>query len=193
MTSKAEKAEKRAQQKAPMNTERYEKGWGAFKEDPTIEAVKRAVPELGPTVCKKLVKIGVPHLNLPSYERKMSAINSLVMQMDVDESARSIAMGRGALRKGISMFLRRINRLEKDIDSIPATEAMRLLPRYVEMNEALSRQPTEDDSGLLLGAVADMQTALGSMIGEISARKIPQTRKNGVKALTPEEVKELDG
>lgn len=81
----------------PQTEETYWRGWTAYRRDPKIGAVRAA---LGCQALEadRLVRRGIPSLGLMPYDKKFGQIAELANQLDVDEGARAVALGRGAIR-----------------------------------------------------------------------------------------------
>lgn len=79
------------------NEDNYRKGWAAFRRNPKVGAVRDA---LGCRAIEadRLVRSGIPRLRLPSYMDKFAQLAEVANQMDVEEGARAVALGRGLIR-----------------------------------------------------------------------------------------------
>ena len=192
--------------------EAYEAGWKAYRSTPTQAAVRRATGWRTDTA-KRVIERGVPKTNLPAYESRMKAIAALTIQMDTDEAARSIAAGRGFLRRGISIIGRRLSQVDDEaLAKMSLKDALTTMPKLVELNEQLSRIPIEADAAVsMLEKAANLQEATSGLLGEVAklARlSIPMTPTNGkangngktngngngkdpLEGLTPEEIRSI--
>ena len=180
----------------------YEAGWKAFRDHGTRAAVRRVTGWRDDTA-KRVIETGSPVGNLPAYASRLEAIAALSIQMDTSEAARSIAAGRGFLRRAMTKMGNRIASF--DVDKLPISVAMNQLPRYVELNEQLSRLPVETDAAAsTLEKAANVQEAVAGLLSEVAKlakQSIPMSteKKNGkangngagkdpLAGLTPEEI-----
>ena len=81
----------------PQTEEVYWRGWSAYLREPKTGAVRAALGCMA-LEAERLVRHGMPSLGLPGYSPKMAGVVTLAAQMDADEGARAVALGRGLLR-----------------------------------------------------------------------------------------------
>lgn len=81
----------------PQTEEIYRSGWAAYRRNPKIGVVRDA---LGCTALEadRLVRRGMPKLGLMPYDKKFGHLAEVANQMDIEEGARAVALGRGAIR-----------------------------------------------------------------------------------------------
>jgi len=184
---------RRNQRENRITIEHHLKAWEIYKANPTVDAIKIGMPELSSADIVRLVKIGNPSANIPSLERKLAAVNLRVNQMDVDETAKSIATGRFAIRRVMEETLRQINEVLADPErsaKVPPRVWLQALPKFVALNEEISRTPIEGEEAAVLEVSGDVQGALGGLLDELARRRIPMT--DTTKALTAAERKMLE-
>lgn len=89
--------EKGSRRYASTHPDLYWRAWGVYRAEPTIAAVREA---LGCSLnqARGLVRSGVPRLGLPPLQDKLAKMLALANQLDEDEGARAVALGRGMLR-----------------------------------------------------------------------------------------------
>lgn len=158
----------------------YQKVWKAYLEDTSLRSVQRKTGISRVTVTK-LVQDGVPSLGLPPIREKFAEAMRLANQMDIDEAAKSIAMGRAAVRKQLGMLMviqnRKIKALETDPDGISRKVNIRdhtsALKDTVLLNERLSAPTPEDDEAKALNSAAEVAEIFGGVLRSIAARRIP--------------------
>ena len=81
----------------PQTAEIYWRGWPAYRRTGKVGAVRDTLGCLA-LDAQRLVDRGMPNLGLPPYAQKLSQLLELGNQLDVDEGARAMALGRGLLR-----------------------------------------------------------------------------------------------
>lgn len=146
----------------------YSEAWDIYRRDPFENALRRGLG-IARSTAKTLIETGVPELGLPPLREKMKAVLRLASQMDVEESAKSLALGRAAIRTGIGKFARAITMLEPD--EIPPALIVPQLATLVTINEKLSRaERLEAEPDFTEKDIAD---TLSELLTVVASRRLP--------------------
>jgi hypothetical protein len=154
--------------------ELHKKAWPIYRETQTVAAVARGVG-IRPSLAHDLIHKGNPRINIPSLQSRLQALNAMALQIDQEEALRSIAVGRGAIRKLIALGMRKLAAIEQDPSLLSAKDWLGSLPKLVELNETLTAKPTEGASDVLRAA-GDLQSALGGLLSELANSRLPMGR-----------------
>ena len=146
----------------------HKRAWEVYRQEPTQEAVVRGA-NVSRSTAKALIEEGCPELGLPPLKEKLKALLRLSVQMDIEEGAKSMALGRAAVRKGIQKYAQAMSML--DPARIPPTLVVPQLATLVALNERLSRvEQGEQPPDFTDGDVADV---LSSLLVAIASRRLP--------------------
>jgi hypothetical protein len=129
----------------------------------------------------------------------MQVAMSLATQMDVDEAAQSVAVGRKALRTALRAMLLRIDQVVSsptELARLSPAACIALIPKSVELNEKLSK-PTEeltmDALNQFNDGVTDVLGGLFASLRDIAAKRLPKTPDAAkMNATTPERLDKLE-
>ena len=157
--------------KAYDNPDFYARAWEVYQREPRFAAVAKA---LGCPlhVARRVCDEGFASLELPPLKTKLRAILALVQQMDADEAAKYIALGRGAIRQGIQTYSKALSNLAPS--SIPPSMVVPHLATLVMLNEKLSRTQREDEPPL---SEDDVANVLAGLLTTIAAGRLPGGQK----------------
>ena len=158
----------------------YRRAWEVYKSganSPNALSKALGIPH---KLAGRLINLGVVELGLPPLRRKLMAALQLAQQMDVDEAARSMALGRTLIRGMISLGVQRLESLKKNPEELKAETLFSAGPRLVLANEELSKQNTSaDHEARLLHATANAQAVFAEILHDIASTQLPRAPTPG--------------
>jgi hypothetical protein len=150
------------------DSEIYQAAWEIYRGDPYECAVKDGVG-ISRQTAKILIEVGIPKMQLPPLRTKLKATLKLATQLDVEESAKYIALGRGSVRIGITKFAKAIQDLMPH--EIPKHQIVPQLCSLVMLNEKLSRiEKGEEEPDF---TEADLAETLSSLLTSVVSKRLP--------------------
>jgi hypothetical protein len=150
------------------DTEIYKDAWEIYRKDPFETALRDGLG-ISRQTAKILVEEGVPALGMPPLRQKVKAALKLATQLDVEESAKYIALGRGSVRIGITKFAKAIQDLMPH--EIPKHQIVPQLCALVMLNEKLSRiEKGEEEPDF---TEADLAETLSSLLTSVVSKRLP--------------------
>lgn len=170
----------------PQTEETYWRGWAAYRREPKIGAVRAA---LGCQALEadRLVRSGIPKLGLPSYLQKFGQLAEVANQLDADEGARAVALGRGAIRTMQAKLTTGLAGRRFDSQSIGDKDFGALLLATQKRVEETAADPDQEQQRLQ--AQESLGKALGGLLEAVVKRLMPNV---GDALPTVEDLEALD-
>ncbi len=150
----ATKPRARKQARRDLDPEMYQRAWEVYRTDASERSLAERIGVARGTA-RALINEGAPGLGLPPLKEKLRAMMSLAQQMDVDEGARAIAMGRGLVHTLLHKYVAKFAGMAPaELPSNP--DAVLRLVQYIEKTHA-----RDDEAGLV--SAEDLLDAMGGL------------------------------
>lgn len=151
-----------------IKAETYQLAWEAYRTDPHVNTVQKAA-HVARSTAQRLVEEGVPALGLPPLRMKLQAALKLVTQLDVEESAKSLAIGRSAIRTGVLKFAQAMQALRPaDIPKALIVPQLATLVTLDRKLAAIDRGEEHPDF-----TTEDAADTMSQLLTVIASRRLP--------------------
>ena len=164
----------------------YARAWKAYLCEPTVRSVRAAIG--GSTDrAVRLVNRGLPEWELAPLRQKYQQALALAAQMDTDEGARALALGRGALRTTQARLVAALAGRTFSPDTLSDRDLLRALVAVQRRVEETAADPDQEQQRLR--ASESLGKALGGLLESVVKRLMPNV---GDALPTVEDLEALD-